>query len=59
VVISKLFGQVKRYSDKSLGFHYKTPNCKTPSNLTVDGCSVRLMLLKAFTTLTLPAVFPS
>jgi len=24
---------------QSLGFHSETPSCKTPTNLTVDGCS--------------------
>jgi len=28
-------------SVKSLGFHSKTPSYKTPTNLTVDGCSAQ------------------
>jgi len=37
----------------------RTPSCKTPTNLTVDGNSVQAQALNALTALTPPAVFPS
>jgi len=36
----------------------RTLSCKTPTNLTVNRCSVQTQVLNALTAITPPAVFP-
>jgi hypothetical protein len=40
-------------------FSLRTPSCKTPTNLTVDGCSAQAQAFECLNGRHAPAVFPS